>query len=86
MSAKSGHIIGMNAYKFGKLSLDLGGGRVTKEDKIDNTVGIILKKKVGDDVRKGEILCKLYLKEGAEPITQDLTNFYTIDEFDLEEI
>ena len=34
-STKSGHITAMDAYKFGKLSLDLGGGRVTKEDKID---------------------------------------------------
>jgi pyrimidine-nucleoside phosphorylase len=69
----------MNAYEFGKLSLNLGGGRVTKEDKIDNTVGIILNKKVGDDVEVGDILCTLYLKEGAEPIKQDLTNFYTFE-------
>ena len=85
-STKTGHIVGMNAYKFGKLSLDLGGGRVTKEDKIDNTVGIVLKKKVGDDVKKGETLCTLYLKEGAEPIKDDLTNYYTIDETQLEQL
>ena len=79
LSTKKGHIVGMNAYEFGKLSLNLGGGRVTKEDKIDNTVGIILNKKVGDDVEVGDILCTLYLKEGAEPIKQDLTNFYTFE-------
>ena len=32
-STKKGHIIRMDAYKFGKLSLDLGGGRKTKEDR-----------------------------------------------------
>ncbi len=78
-STKKGHITGMNAYAFGKLSLDLGGGRVTKEDIIDNTVGIILNKKVGDDVEIGDILCTLYLKDGSEPIKSDLTNFYTFE-------
>ena len=79
-STKKGHITGMNAYAFGKLSLDLGGGRVTKEDKIDNTVGIILNKKVGDDVEVGDILCTLYLKEGSQPIQSDLTSFYTFED------
>lgn len=79
-STKSGHIIDMNAYKFGKLSLDLGGGRVTKEDKIDPSVGIVLRKKIGDSVKVGDILCTLYLKEDAAPITEDLTSYYTFEE------
>ena len=79
-STKSGHIIDMNAYKFGKLSLDLGGGRVTKEDKIDPSVGIVLRKKIGDNVKVGDILCTLYLKEDAAPITEDLTSYYTFEE------
>lgn len=72
-STKSGHVIDMDAYRFGKLSLDLGGGRKTKEDKIDPSVGIVLKKKIGDDVKVGDVLCTLYLKEGSKPITEDLT-------------
>jgi len=77
-STKRGHIIGMDAYKFGKLSLDLGGGRKTKEDTIDPGVGIILKKKIGDDVEVGDILCTLYTKEeGYEPV-EDITSYYTI--------
>ena len=69
----------MNAYKFGKLSLELGGGRITKEDKIDSSVGIVLKKKIGDDVKVGDVLCTLYLKEGSNPITEDLTSYYTFN-------
>lgn len=76
-STKSGHVIDMDAYRFGKLSLELGGGRKTKEDKIDSSVGIVLKKKIGDDVQVGDVLCTLYLKEGSEPITEDLTDYYT---------
>ena len=82
LSTKSGHIIDMDAYRFGKLSLDLGGGRVTKEDKIDSSVGIVLRKKIGDNVQIGDVLCTLYLKEGAEPISDDITDYYTFQEFD----
>ena len=82
LSTKSGHIIDMDAYRFGKLSLDLGGGRVTKEDKIDPSVGIVLRKKIGDNVQIGDVLCTLYLKEGAEPISDDITDYYTFQEFD----
>jgi len=77
LSTKSGHIVDMDAYKFGKLSLDLGGGRKTKEDKVDPKVGIVLKKKIGDDVRGGDVLCTLYLREDAKPIKEDLTSYYT---------
>ena len=77
-ATQSGYITTINAYKFGKLSLDLGGGRRTKEDKIDSTVGIVLKKKIGDFVEKGDILCTLYLKEGAPYVTEDINSYYTI--------
>ena len=77
-STKSGHVIDMDAYRFGKLSLELGGGRKTKEDKIDSSVGIVLKKKIGDGVKIGDVLCTLYLKEGSQPIIEDITDYYTI--------
>lgn len=82
-STKSGHVINMDAYRFGKLSLDLGGGRKTKEDKVDPSVGIVLKKKIGDDVKIGDVLCTLYLKEGASPITEDITDYYTFASDDI---
>ena len=77
-STQSGKVVSMDAYSFGKLSLDLGGGRVTKEDKIDNTVGIILNKKVGDIVEVGDLLCTLYLKENAPKVDTDVESFYKI--------
>ncbi|HIT22022.1 MAG TPA: thymidine phosphorylase [Candidatus Scybalousia intestinigallinarum] len=80
LSTKSGHVIDMDAYRFGKLSLDLGGGRKTKEDPIDPKVGIVLKKKIGDDVKVGDVLCTLYLREDAPFIQEDLTSYYTFQE------
>lgn len=79
---KAGHIIGMDAYQFGKLSLDLGGGRVTKEDPVDPTVGIVLNKKIGDDVVVGDTLCTLYLKENSPLVDLDISSFYTFDDDD----
>lgn len=76
-ATKEGHVTDMDALKFGKLSLDLGGGRVTKEDKVDPKVGIVLNKKIGDDVKTGDILCTLCLREGAAPVTVDVESFYT---------
>ena len=80
LSTKSGHVIDMDAYRFGKLSLDLGGGRRTKEVPIDPKVGIVLKKNIGDDVKVGDVLCTLYLRDGAPFIQEDLTSYYTFQE------
>ena len=47
----------------GICSLILGGGRETKESKIDLFVGIVLQKKVGDYVRKGEPLAVIHAND-----------------------
>ena len=44
-------------------SLVLGGGRETKESEIDLSVGIKIHKKVGDYVRKGESIARLYAND-----------------------
>ena len=56
-----GILKGINALELGKLSLALGAGKETIEDKIDYTVGIELIKLVGDKVHKGDVLAILYV-------------------------
>ena len=56
VTEKIGKIQEINAEKIGKLACYLGAGRVKKEDKIDANVGIILNKKVGDEVLEGDFL------------------------------
>lgn len=51
-----GFIQAMDAFKIGLASLELGAGRRTKEDSIDPAAGIVLKKKTGDAVKKGETI------------------------------
>ena len=47
----------------GICSLLLGGGRETKESEIDLSVGILLEKKKGDAVKKGEVLGYLHAND-----------------------
>ncbi|MBQ8177740.1 MAG: pyrimidine-nucleoside phosphorylase [Clostridia bacterium] len=62
---KSGYITKVDAEGYGTASLMLGAGRNTKEDKIDYSAGIILLKKTGDKVEKGEVIAKMYANDEA---------------------
>ena len=56
----------MNAEEIGETSVVLGAGRETKESAIDFSAGLILHKKYGDAVKKGDSLVTLYTsKENA---------------------
>jgi pyrimidine-nucleoside phosphorylase len=57
---KDGTIKSLKAEEVGKISMTLGAGRMCKEDTIDKAVGISLEKKVGDTVKKGEIVAYIY--------------------------
>jgi pyrimidine-nucleoside phosphorylase len=59
-SVKKGFIKQMNTYQIGMASLELGAGRRVKDDKIDYKAGIILKKKIGEYTKNGDIICELF--------------------------
>ena len=61
-SKKTGYIKKIEALELGKLSMNLGAGRITKEDEINYKAGIILNKNVGDYIKNGELFCTLYGK------------------------
>ena len=60
ISQKDGIIKDLNAEQIGNLVCFLGGGRIKKEDEIDYDVGIVLNKKIGDYVKKGDLLCTIF--------------------------
>lgn len=62
-SDKDGVVTEINAEQIGKLACYLGAGRMKKEDKIDMSVGIVLNKKVGDKVQKGDILAIIHAND-----------------------
>ncbi|MBY8911941.1 pyrimidine-nucleoside phosphorylase [Bacillus sp. YC2] len=62
------------ADEIGVAAMLLGAGRATKEDDIDLAVGIMLRKKVGDKVEKGEALVTLYANR--ENVDEVITKIY----------
>ena len=84
-SNKEGYVKSINALEIGLSSMRLGGGRSTMDDVIDMSAGIMLNKKVGDTVKKGELLCVLHTNKDAQvynEIAKDVLNsFEIVDEF-----
>lgn len=64
-AGESGWLVHMDTQECGTVSVMLGAGRKTKEDTIDPSAGIILRKKTGDQVSRGDVLAELYASEEA---------------------
>lgn len=60
---EDGFVEKIETEEIGIVSLILGGGRETKESVIDLSVGLVLQKKIGDAVKKGEILATIYAND-----------------------
>ncbi len=58
-----GYIIKMHTDAIGAVSMILGGGRQTKDSPIDLSVGLVLHKKTGEFVKKGDILATLHAND-----------------------
>ena len=60
---KEGYISECNTGEVGMVSLVLGGGRVTKESKIDLAVGIDIRKHIGDKVKADEVFAYIHAND-----------------------
>lgn len=60
IAEEEGYLVSMDTESCGIASSMLGAGRETKESDIDFSAGIILKRKVGDFVHKGDVLATMY--------------------------
>ena len=69
----SGVVSELIANEIGVASMMLGAGRQTKEDDIDLSVGIVLNKKVGDNVNEGESLLTIHSnRENVDDVIKKL--------------
>lgn len=62
-ATKSGYVTKINARTIGEISGILGAGRMRKEDHIDDTVGVVLVKKVADRVEKNEVIAYVHANQ-----------------------
>jgi pyrimidine-nucleoside phosphorylase len=85
-SENEGYIKTIDALSIGLGSCHLGGGREKMDDVIDMSAGIILNKKVGDQVKKGELLCTLYTnKDNVDSIIKDVKEAFIFQDEPIKE-
>lgn len=80
LATKSGYIHGINNFLVGMLLLKLGGGRMKMEDRIDPSCGYRIYKKIGDRVKTGDCLVKIYCDNPSKArlIQKEMRNVYVI--------
>ena len=76
------YVNSINAEGVGLVSMHLGGGRASKEDRIDPTVGVLVKKTRGDAVEPGDTLAILHAAtmEQARAAAEELQGCYRFSE------
>ena len=80
-SKEEGYIQRLNALELGTLAMQIGAGRRVKEDNINHAVGIVLNKKDGDFVQKGDLLAIVHTDtELSEEWIHDFYQCFEIDE------
>ncbi|MFE1244047.1 pyrimidine-nucleoside phosphorylase [Fictibacillus sp. NPDC058756] len=76
---EDGYVSEIIADEIGTAAMILGAGRATKESEIDLAVGLMLNKKVGDQVSKGDSLVTIYSNtENVEDVKNRIRSAYTI--------
>ena len=77
---KEGIVQELKAEEIGKLSVFLGAGRIKKEDEIKPEVGIVLNKKIGDNVKKDDIVAYIHAddEEKAKVAVKRIQGIYRV--------
>ncbi len=75
VSKESGYICEIDTFSVGMAALELGAGRMKKEDKIEPKAGIIFYPKIGDYIEKGMPIAELYC-ESAKKVRPAVQRIY----------
>lgn len=78
---KLGYLTNIDAYKLGRLSMELGAGRENKEDTIDYSAGIIINKKINDYLNIGDVVYTIYTNKDINNLKFDI---FTLSETPIE--
>lgn len=80
LSDKEGYIQRIDSLAIGEGAMKLGAGRASLKDLIDSSAGIVLKKKKGDFVIKGEPLFEIHTnKDDYQEVLPSLISAFEID-------
>jgi len=77
---RAGYVTRLGAIDIGLAALHLGAGRRTKEDAIDHSVGVVCRRKRGDEVGAGEVLAEVHARDeaGAAEAVRDVLAAYEL--------
>lgn len=80
VSEVHGYVNKIHAESIGLIAMELGAGRATKESVIDLAVGIVLNKKRGEKVSKGDVIAYVHAndKAKADKAVKDIIANYEI--------
>jgi pyrimidine-nucleoside phosphorylase len=65
-ASSNGYILRFETELIGRLIVDMGGGRKTKDDTIDPLIGFIFYKKMGEKVSEGEPIAEIHARDDAQ--------------------
>ena len=77
---RTGHVTALDALEIGRACVALGAGRTRADQPIDPAVGVVLHKKLGDRVKKGEPLATVHVRDRtkASPAVERIGRAFTV--------
>lgn len=80
VSRNAGYVAHIETEGLGMLAGRLGAGRASKDDLIDHRVGLVIRKKLGDPVKEGEVLAEVHARtmKEAQAAAESLYNLVII--------
>jgi pyrimidine-nucleoside phosphorylase len=81
-SQVDGYVVGFDTMKIGLLGIELGAGRKKVDEVIDPAAGILLTRKVGDQVIAGEVIASIHTNNAgiAQRGAADVVSYIHIEE------
>ena len=81
-SPLNGYLKSIDTFELGMAAVELGAGRLKKDDKIDPKAGIIFNYKIGDRINKENIIAELYSdsKKSILSVEEKIINMVEISE------
>jgi len=81
-SEADGYVESIDAHEVGLVALELGAGRLRKEDKVDPSAGLVIQRQVGDRVSRGDSLVSVHARtrELAENVAARLRSAWKLSQ------
>ncbi|WP_042351426.1 pyrimidine-nucleoside phosphorylase [Bacillus massiliigorillae] len=85
LAKEDGFVAEIEADSIGTAAMILGAGRATKESIVDLAVGLMLHKKIGDEVKKGDTIVTIHSnRENVEDVMERIYDSYRISSTKVE--